>query len=101
MRSLICPQRFIATDMPTFPLPPSPDPPRDARRALLRRFERVAGELNPFLAMLAIGIAILDLTCYMGMVGSRQLVPHSSAYAASLSTASAGPAAKRPVGYGQ
>jgi hypothetical protein len=80
---------------------PAPSQPSDPRRALIRALERAAGELNPFLTILAIGIAILDLTCYMGMVGSRQLVPHASAYAASQNAASTGPVAARPVAYGQ
>jgi hypothetical protein len=66
--------------------PPSPkdrsargSPPR---AALIERFERVAGEINPFLAILAIGIAILDLTCYTGLAGARHLplrTPQTSA----------------------
>jgi hypothetical protein len=85
--------------MPT--LPPSPDRPPGTQRALLRNFERAAGELNPFLAILAIGIAILDLTCYMGVVGSRQLALHQSGYAASPAATSAGPIGTKPVAYGQ
>jgi hypothetical protein len=71
---------------PVMPMPSSPSPKDHApepRSPLLRRLERAAGELNPFLTILAIGIAVLDLTCYMGVVGSRQLAPHSVAYAAS------------------
>jgi hypothetical protein len=72
--------------------PPSPEdrssrgsPPRTA---LIQRFERVAGEINPFLAILAIGIAILDLTCYTGLAGARHLTvraPETSAIAISPS----------------
>jgi hypothetical protein len=71
--------------------PPSPEdrssraPP--SRAALIQRLERVAGEVNPFLAILAIGIAILDLTCYTGLAVARHLpvrTPASQVIAAPL-----------------
>jgi hypothetical protein len=72
--------------------PPSPkdrssrgSPPR---AALMQHLERAAGEINPFLAILAIGIAILDLTCYTGLAAARHLpfrAPATSAVALSPS----------------
>jgi hypothetical protein len=52
--------------------PPKPQPPEP--RTLLRGLERAAGEINPFLVILALGIAILDFTCYAGLVGSRHML---------------------------
>jgi hypothetical protein len=73
---------------------PLKDPPN--KRKLLRGLERAAGEINPFLTILAIGIAILDLTCYAGLASSRQVVLHSTAYAATPSVA---PAPEEPISF--
>lgn len=40
---------------------------------LLRRFDRALGELNVFLTALAIGLALLDLTCFYGVTVGRPL----------------------------
>ncbi len=40
--------------------PPRPDHSSDR---WLRRLDRAAGRMNPFLVVLAIGLAILNLTC--------------------------------------
>jgi hypothetical protein len=77
------------------PLSPK-DQSTDPRHPLIRGLERAAVEINPFLAILAIGIAILDLTCYVGVVGTRQLVPHSTAYAATTPPA---PTDAGPIDY--
>jgi hypothetical protein len=90
-----CPERaFLAlsvTCQGDHPMqsPPSPkdrssrgSPPR---AALIQGLERVASEINPFLVILAIGIAILDLTCYAGLAGTRHLpvrLPATQAIAA-------------------
>ncbi|HEX5319908.1 MAG TPA: hypothetical protein VFW46_12170 [Stellaceae bacterium] len=34
---------------------------------LRRQVERAAGEMNPLLMIFAIGLLILDLTCYVGL----------------------------------
>ncbi|MGH7095420.1 MAG: hypothetical protein ACREFB_18045 [Stellaceae bacterium] len=44
---------------------------------MAQRIERAAGDINPFLVILAIGLAILDFTCYAGLAASR----HSAASA--------------------
>ena len=40
---------------------PAPEPP-------WRRLDRAAGEVNPFLMLLAIGLVILYLTCLFGLL---------------------------------
>ena len=48
-------------------------PPQDdhSREPLLRRLDRVAGELNPFLMILVVGLALLDLVCFVALMVSR------------------------------
>ena len=36
---------------------------RDLPRFMLRRIDRMAGEVNAFLVVIAIGLAMLDLAC--------------------------------------
>jgi hypothetical protein len=82
------------------PIPsPSPnDRSKEPHHPLLRGLERASRDINPFLTILAIGIGILDLTCYMGIVGSRQITLHSTAHAASVAT----PAPDmNPIDYGR
>lgn len=55
-------------------MPISPNKPTDQKPSVRRGLERAASEINPFLAVVAIGLGILDLTFYVGMVGSRQVV---------------------------
>jgi hypothetical protein len=81
--------------IPAAPLPKDPSP--EPRNLVLRGLERAAGQLNPFLTILAVGIAILDLTCYVGIAGSRQLAPHQQALAPTPAHASAD---IPPVDYG-
>ena len=58
----------------------SPTPKRPPRRprpeadtaSLAQRIERAAGDINPVLAVFAIGLAILAFTCYAGLAVSRQ-----------------------------
>jgi hypothetical protein len=38
-----------------------------APKALVRRLDRCAGELNAFLMVLAVGLAILDGTCFTAL----------------------------------
>jgi hypothetical protein len=47
---------------------------RAHRGGLLRRFDRALGELNVFLTALAIGLALLDLTCFYGLTVGRPLM---------------------------
>jgi hypothetical protein len=81
--------------IPAAPSPKEPSP--EPRNPVLRGLERAAGQLNPFLTILAVGIAILDLICYVGIAGSRQLVPHQQALVATPARASAD---MPPIDYG-
>jgi hypothetical protein len=57
-------------------LPPKGPPRRPRPEAktvsLAQRIERAAGDINPVLAIFAIGLAILAFTCYAGLAVSRQ-----------------------------
>lgn len=44
-----------------------------AQGGLLRRLDRLAGEMNAFLLVLAIGLAVLDLTFFMTLEVSAAL----------------------------
>jgi hypothetical protein len=39
--------------------------------SLWRRLDRVAGEINPFLMVLVVGLVLLNLTCLVGLVVSN------------------------------
>jgi hypothetical protein len=57
------------------PKPPDQKPiakTKDERRAFVLRMDRAAGDLNPFLVVLTIGLLMLDLTLYLGMTVSRE-----------------------------
>ena len=38
---------------------------------MARRLDRAAGELNPFLTVLAVGLIVLNLTLYIGMAAAE------------------------------
>ena len=61
--------------MPHSLLPPTNKPPKQDR-PLLHGLERAACEINPFLIILAVGIAVLDFTCYAGLAGSQRVLHH-------------------------
>jgi hypothetical protein len=69
-------------------LPPQKRPTQpsklEAGTSLLRCIERVAGGINPILMIFALGLAILDFTCYAGIVISRQPFMHTAAGAATV-----------------
>jgi hypothetical protein len=44
---------------------------KDPRAMLALRLDRAANDLNPMLAVLAIGLLVLNLTLYIGMAVSR------------------------------
>jgi len=51
----------------------------EAGTSLLRGIERVAGGINPILVIFAIGLAILDFTCYAGIIVTRQAFMQAAA----------------------
>ena len=55
------------------PLPNEfPKQATETAKVLMRLVERVAGELNPFLMALVVGLAVLNLTLYIGMAAARE-----------------------------
>ena len=44
---------------------------------LVRRLDRIAGEINPFLAVVAIGLVMLNLCCFVALTVVR-LLPAAS-----------------------
>jgi hypothetical protein len=62
---------------------------RRSREPLFRRLDRAADEINPFLMVIAIGLAILDICCLVALLDTGSLkLPHPGAQ-----PAVAGPAA--------
>jgi hypothetical protein len=47
---------------------------KEARAGLMPLIERAAGDLNPLLVTLAIGLMILNLTLFLGLAASRQSI---------------------------
>jgi hypothetical protein len=54
----------------------SPSPRQDWPRSILRRIEEAAALLNPFLMIVAVMLAILDMSCYAALQLSRLQVSH-------------------------
>jgi hypothetical protein len=52
--------------------------------SLLRRLDRVAGQLNAFLVVLAIGLALLDLTCFSAITVEQAIASGHPGIAASI-----------------
>jgi hypothetical protein len=46
---------------------------RGSRQRLLRRLDSAAERLNPFLIMIAIGLAILDAACLIALIDTGSL----------------------------
>lgn len=46
------------------------------REPLLRRLDHAAGQINPFLAMIAIGLAVLDAACLIALIDTGSLAIH-------------------------
>ena len=43
---------------------------------LLQRLNRAAGLINPFLTLIAIGLALLDVVCLIGLLDTGSLRPN-------------------------
>jgi hypothetical protein len=56
---------------PERPNEKSLDADKDRVKALVMRIERAAGDLNPFLMVLAVGLLLLNLTLYLGMAAAH------------------------------
>ncbi|HWB47899.1 MAG TPA: hypothetical protein VG651_02220 [Stellaceae bacterium] len=63
-------------------------------RSLLSRLDRAAGDLNPFLMALAVGLVVLNLTLYIGIAaaGGARHAPDGAAGGRMTPAASSYPA---------
>ena len=50
----------------------------ERRRALLVRLDRSARDLNPLLLVIALGLAVLDISCFAALKLHRFSAPHAS-----------------------
>ncbi len=50
-----------------------PMPEEQAPRTLMQRLDRLAGDMNAFLLIFAIGLAILDLTCFVAIEATNNM----------------------------
>jgi hypothetical protein len=50
----------------------SPNNPKGQIASLVLRLDRAANDINPFLAILAAGLLVLNITLYLGMMVARE-----------------------------
>ena len=72
---------------------------KEPRTSLVLRIDRAAGDVNPFLVVMVIGLLILNLTLYLGMAPARQPTSWRGSHQAEASAAPAAAASPDPVGY--
>jgi hypothetical protein len=73
-----------------YPPPPKPSNNRNEKRASLTvRLNHAAHEINPFLIIVAVGLMILNLTCYLGMSVARHSSTWNGQHAIPVSAATA------------
>jgi hypothetical protein len=65
--------------MPQHPRDKAPDTAKDLAKAFALRVDRAAGDLNPLLTALAIGLTVLNLTLYLGIAAVKDNLSASSA----------------------
>jgi hypothetical protein len=70
-------------------MPPFSFRDRGSGRRWLRRLDHAAGQLNPFLAMIAIGLAILDAACLIALIDAGSLAIRRPAPDAAVSAPAA------------
>ena len=68
---------------------------------LALRIDRAANDLNPFLLVVAIGLMVLNLTLYLGMVASRDPFVRTAAHQSGASATPASSTPTDPLGYGR
>lgn len=49
---------------------------RRSREPLMRRLDHAAGQINPFLMVVAIGLAVLDASCLITLLDTGSLQLH-------------------------
>jgi hypothetical protein len=62
------------------------------REPLLRRLDRAAGCMNPFLLVVAIGLAVLDASCLIALLDTGSLAVHQGAPGSTLAAPATGAA---------
>ena len=62
----------------------------------LRRLERAADGMNPFLTVLAIGLVVLNLTCVALQASRWPITHHTPGFAACLPSPASAPGAETP-----
>lgn len=73
--------------------------PHDAPEPLWRRLDRTAKAINPFLIVVAIGLGLLDLTCFVAVLipaTVTRTAPVATLSAADISGAGEPPSAPAP-----
>jgi hypothetical protein len=76
----------------------SPSPQDQAPQTLMQRLDRLAGEMNAYLFVFAIGLAILDLTCFVTFEAINNVRPAIEAQAAAQTDTLQMPLAPSPIG---
>lgn len=60
------------------------------REPLFRRLDRAAGRMNPFLLVVAIGLAVLDASCVIALLDTGTLAVHRGGPGPTLTAPAAG-----------
>jgi hypothetical protein len=60
------------------------------RQPLLRRIDHAADRINPFLMVIAIGLAVLDAVCLIALLDTGSLAAHRDGLAPAVSAPAAG-----------
>ncbi len=60
------------------------------REPLLRRIDRAAGQINPFLMVVAIGLAVLDASCLIALLDTGSLAISRGGPSPTISAPAAG-----------
>jgi hypothetical protein len=72
-------------------------PPHHSPDRWLRRLDRAAGRMNPFLSVLAIGLAILDLTSLALLASRLPITRDTPGLSACLPSSAGNPGAAPPT----
>ncbi len=74
-------------------------PPQDqAPQTLMQRIDRLAGEVNGFLMIFAIGLAVLDLTCFVAFEAIDIVRPAFEVQIAAAQANVQAPLVESPIG---
>jgi hypothetical protein len=76
----------------------SPSPQEQAPQTLMQRIDRLAGEMNAYLLVFAIGLAVLDLTCLVTFAAIDNVRPAIETGAAAQAGTLQVPLLASPIG---